>query len=229
MRMHLAFAAGLSVAALVGCSPSGSTSSNLPDLLGFNPGNGPDGSAASCGAGIYPCGPYGSSLGNVIDNLALVGQKDDNMNGTPTDDPVRPIHFSDYYQDKSLKILVVLVAAEWCVPCQMEQSELITSWQKYQTNKNGVAYLEAIIEDIHHAPADMTTVDRWAGRMWPPSNLKIPFDMAADPTVALGPYYDIAAFPMQMVIQTSDMTIQWQNNGYSPGALEAAVNTALGI
>src|SRR4029077_13887408 len=36
---------------------------------------------ATCGPGIYPCGPYGYSIGSTIENLTLIGQRDDNANG----------------------------------------------------------------------------------------------------------------------------------------------------
>jgi len=222
---RIAFVASVSLAVLAGCG-NGTPINGSSDMAGATPR--PDGgNAPTCGPGIYPCGPYGVVIGQTIDNLKLLGQKDDNMNGTPTDDPVRPIQLSDYYQDPKVKVLAILVAAEWCVPCQMEQPELITSWKNYQAKNAGVAYLEAIIEDRNHAPADMTTVDRWANHMWGMPPQLIPFDMAADPNVVLGPYYNIAAFPMQMVITTKDMQIQWQNNGYSPGALETQIDSLL--
>jgi hypothetical protein len=173
------------------------------------------GAGAECDPAKYPCGPFGTTIGQVVQNLQLLGQHDDNGDGKVTDEAVRKIALADYFQNKGIKVLAVLVAAEWCGPCNEEQPELITSWKKYQDQKAGVQYFEAIIEDIHYSPADMTTVDRWAGKNWGGMGV-IPFDMGADPTVALGPYYDIAAFPMQMVIQTKDMTIQWKGNGYAP-------------
>jgi hypothetical protein len=185
-------------------------------------GDGGGTGGTSCIPMPYPSGPYGVVVGQVIDNLQLVGQHDTNGDGVVNSlDAIAPICLSDYFQNKQIKVLAVLVAAEWCSPCQQEQPELVQSWNNYKTTNAGVAYLEAIIQDKNGNPADITTVDRWS------TKFMIPFDMAADPTVALGPYYNIAAFPMQMVIRTSDMTIQWQNNGYSPGALESAVNAAL--
>ena len=183
---------------------------------------GKGGGGEACDATQYPCGPFGYALGSIVDNLQFVGQHDDDANGTPTNDPILPIKLSDYYRDKGIKVLAVLVAAEWCPPCKAEQPELVKSWNDYQAKKAGVQYFEAIIQQNNGSPADMATVDRWA------TTYKLPFDVGADPTVALGPYYNIAAFPMQMVIQTSDMSIQWLNNGYGMGALENAIDPLLG-
>jgi thiol-disulfide isomerase/thioredoxin len=175
-----------------------------------------------CDSTQYPCGPFGYAVGSIVENLQLVGQHDDNSNNTPTDDAIRPIKLADYYRNKGVKVLAVLVAAEWCPPCKVEQPELVKSWNSYKANNAGVEYFEAIIQKNDGTPADMTTVDRWA------TTYKLPFDVGADPTVALGPYYNIAAFPMQMVIQTSDMSIQWLNNGYGMGALEGAIDPLIG-
>ena len=174
-----------------------------------------------CDKSAYPCGPFGFLSGEVVANLQLYGRHDDNNNGTVTDDPARIIKMSDYYKDKSIKVIAVLVAAEWCGPCQQEQPDLVAAWKKYQTNKSGVAFIEAIIQRKDGTPADLDAVDRWS------KQFKTPFDMVADPTVALGPYYNVAAFPMQMVIQTSDMTIQAQNNGYMRGWIENTVDSLL--
>ena len=56
----------------------------------------------------------------------------------------------------------------------------------------------------------------------------MPFDIAADPTVVLGPYYKQAAFPMQMIIRASDMQITFQENGLQPpGRLDAEFDKIL--
>ena len=60
-------------------------------------------------------------------------------------------------------------------------------------------------------------------------NFGIKFDIAADPNVALGPYYTVAAFPMNMVIRTSNMRIHWQHNGYAPGAVEKQIDQLLAV
>lgn len=189
----------------------------------------------ACDATKYPCAPYGYLWGDVLPNLEFVGRADDNKDGVISpDDPVRKIRLSDYYQDKNIHVLAILVSAEWCPPCQAEQGELIDSWKQYQADKKGVAYVGVLIESTNRSPADVGTVDRWTARNWTnngkkPATMagKIPFPFVADPTNQLGPYYPQPAFPMQMVVTTSDMVIQWTNNGYGPGGLEQQIDTYL--
>ncbi len=154
----------------------------------------------------YPSGPYGFQVGSRIANLELTGQRDSNNSGLiDSSDEIVSIHLSDYYM-KQYKALFVGVAAQWCNPCKMEQPGLVSL---HAANKSNVGFVEAIIQKNDGSPADITTVDQWT------SAYKIPFDMAADPTVALGPYYAEPAFPMQLVIDTKDMTIVFQGNGTS--------------
>lgn len=209
MRRPLAYMA-ISLATLaLGCGQSGNT------------GN-PDGAqVGTCDAASYPCGPYGSDVGSVIANLELLGQRDDNGNGSVTDDPVRAIHLADYHADPNVKVLVIATSAEWCAPCRQEQSELVALWKKYRDAGAGVAFLEAVIQKQDTTPADTTTVDQWA------AYYHIPFDMASDPMLALSPYYDINLFPSTMVVRTSDMVIVAQNRGYQQGWLENAVDALL--
>jgi hypothetical protein len=158
----------------------------------------------------YPCGPYDTMANTVIANLTLPGQHDDNGNGTPTDDAWHDLHFSDYYAARAqgLKAFVVLVSAEWCVPCKMEQSGLVTLFDMYQAGGH-VAFLESVVQNSMSQPADQTVVDAWA------TTYKIPFDMAGDPNQVLMPYYSLSTFPMQMVIRVSDMQIIYKHNGIS--------------
>jgi thiol-disulfide isomerase/thioredoxin len=199
----------LPLTALVAC---GGTTTVNPDEQNK------DSATDTCDPLTYPCGPYGYAPGAIVANLSLVGQHDDNNSGLPTDDAVKPIHFADYFAQKGYKALVVLAAAEWCSPCQAEQPELVSLFNAYKANGNKVAMVEAIVQDKDGNPADMTVVDRWTNRF------HLPFDMVADPGNALNPYYDINAFPMQMVVRTSDMKIIWQNNGLATEELKASID-----
>lgn len=171
----------------------------------------------------YPKGPYGYQVGSVIANLEFVGQSDTNHNGViDSGDTVTSVRLSDYYAKKDIKAIFLGVAAGWCGPCMEEQPTLVALAKSYQGK---IQFVEAIIEKgTRGVPADAEFVDFWAGRY------KIGFDMVSDPTVVLGPYYAMPAFPMQLVIRTSDMTIQYQNNGTGPmlqddlkGVFDAAI------
>jgi len=181
-----------------------------------------------CDPAVYICTDYGYTTGTTIENLEILGKRDDNHDGSPVDDPIRTIRFSDYHQDKSTKALVVLVAAEWCAPCRIEQPGLIDLYNKYDAASAGVAFLEALAQDKFGNPADMLVADRWANTQWGAQQQKIPFDIAADSASVLGPYYNVGAYPMQMVIRTSDMKIMYQNNGNANEQLGLAIDDAIG-
>lgn len=179
------------------------------------------GAPTSCdGAANYPCGPYGTSVGAVLDNAQLVGRRDDNHDGMITDDLARAIQLADYHGDKSLKVLGLFVTTEWCGPCQQEQPTLVSLWKGWQASKAGVVLLEVLVQKMNHLPADQTTVDTWA------SHFAIPFDMAFDPGFALGAF-TTDTFPAEVVITTADMRIRWETNGITQGAFETAINAAL--
>lgn len=211
-----ALLAGSLVAALGACGTSSSSDGGSKADMAGGPAD------MACNAAQYPCGPYGRTQGQVIENLALPVQSDTNMNGViDAMDTVRTAHFSDYFQSQGVKALFVGVAAGWCEPCKMEQPDLVALYNSYGGKAGKVAFLEAIIEKPDRSPADTGFVDAWAG------NYKIPFDMASDPNAILAPYYNTATFPMQMVISTKDMKITWQQNGPTQADRKAAIDAVL--
>jgi hypothetical protein len=172
---------------------------------------GKGGDAATCDPAVYPCGPFGYQTGSVIEDLSLVARVDDDGDGKADgSDPVGVIELSRYFQDKNIYALVMTGSAEWCGPCQAEQPGLKSLFESYQKVGGRLAILETIVQDGNYRPSTIDVADRWKARF------QLPFDVAADPSVVLSPYYDINAFPMNMVIRTSDMKIVWQSNGGGP-------------
>jgi hypothetical protein len=183
-------------------------------LVGLVAACGGGSSHATCNASDYPCGPYGFAEGAVIADITVMGQRDSDGNGSAVDDPIAPIHLSDYFHDTTLKGLVIIIGAENCVPCQNEQPDLVATYNKH---KPQAAFLEAIVQGAGGAPADQSVIDGWA------TNYMLPFDLTADPTSALASYYPANTFPSAMAIRTSDMTIVYQVVGTADG-LDAALS-----
>lgn len=173
-----------------------------------------------CDPAAYPCGPYGYQPGSIIENLKLVARPDLN-DGNRTDDPVVPVYLAQYFVDKNIQVLVMTGSAEWCQPCREEQPAIKEIFDGYQAAGGHLAVLETIIQDLKGNPSDIAVADRWQ------SDFALPFTVAADPAVVLAPYYDINAFPMNMVIRTADMKIVWQENGYDPDGLRAQIKAVL--
>jgi hypothetical protein len=162
--------------------------------------------AATCGPGIYPCGPYGYTIGSVIENLALVGKRDDNANGhIDAGDAATVIALADLIAPP-VQVLVIDVCAEWCVPCRANQSALNALYQSYLPDGH-VAFYDVMLQDKTGQPGDLSAVERWG------VSLDVPYPIGADPTALTGPYFTLAAFPMHLVIRTRDMTITYQDQG----------------
>jgi hypothetical protein len=177
------------------------------------------GPTGTCDPAQYPCGPFGFSAGGVIENVSLIGRRDLDGNGNPLDDAMQPIHLADYFQDKSLRALVLPLGAVWCVPCRNEQPALLALYQQYRAQH--VAFLEVIVQDQPGAPAGGDAVDAWA------ATYHVAFDIAGDPSAALASYYDPNAFPVQMVVRTADMKIMTRTVGQADASLAAAIDAAL--
>ena len=162
----------------------------------------------------YPKGPYGTATNSVIANLGFQIKR--NAMGAAA-----AINLGDIHCNSDIKVLAILVSAEWCLPCQAEQPELVQAYTDYTSAKKGVAFVEFIVQNNDHSAGDAATLDRWA------SHFKINFDMGVDANSALAPYYDANNFPSEMVIQTSDMTIQAARKGYEKGWLKTQIDGLL--
>jgi hypothetical protein len=180
----------------------------------------PGNDLGSCDPAQYPCAPYGFTTGAVMQNLSLTGRRDFNMSGSPLDDPAATIQLGDYYKDKNLKVLLISLATVWCAPCASEQPSLVTLYQNYQSAHKGVAFLEVILQNAQAQPADQPTADAWA------MTYKLPFDIASDPQNALMPFYNPSTFPVQLILDTSTMTILYDHTGTSTD-LQSVIDGAL--
>jgi hypothetical protein len=172
-------------------------SSGAPQRPDASPDAAMNPAPATCGPGIYPCGPYGYSVGSTIENLMLIGQRDDNGNGhIDRDDRVVVLTLADLAA--GAKALVIDICAEWCGPCRTDQPNLNAMAGTYGS---AVVFFDVMLQDNVMHPGTLASVDRWG------TSLTVPYPIAADPTALTAPYFPIAGFPMHLVIKTSDMTI----------------------
>lgn len=171
----------------------------------------------ACDAAGYPCGPYGLAPGSTIANLSIPGKRDQNHSGDVLDDPVLPITFADYHGTPGLRALLIVIGTETCVPCQNEQPDLLALHSRYAAS-GALAILEAIVQGQAGKPADTAVLDAWVTRY------QVPFDMTADPTSALQPYYSSAAFPSSLLIRVADMSLVSVVTGPLDAAAEASID-----
>lgn len=160
----------------------------------------------------YPSGPFGYAQGSVIQNIQFSGKIDPaGAAGTNpyTSLPMQPISLAQYYNDPSVKFLYLSGVARWCAPCNDEQNEVSAAQTKYEPK--GVRFLEAVIEGgTRGVPATETDIDLWQAVH------QLHVGIAIDPTDAIHQYADIAAFPLNMIVRTSDMQIVYMATGELP-------------
>jgi hypothetical protein len=159
----------------------------------------------------YPAGPYGYVQGSIIEDIMFRGKEDPNgADGTATYDtmPLATKTLADYHNDPAVRYLVLSGVAGWCGPCNDEQRTTATHpgvpalQSKYQPN--GFRFLEALIQGYNErtgAPASENDLNRWA------TQHELHVGVGLDPDDKIHQYADIAAFPLNMVIRTSDMQI----------------------
>jgi thiol-disulfide isomerase/thioredoxin len=155
-------------------------------------------------AADYPPGPYGYVTGSVIQNIDFVG-KNATGDTTATDYrtlPMQNVSLADFHNDPSVKYVVLSGVAGWCGPCNDEQKQVPTLQATYQPK--GFRFFEAMIQgynEMSGAPATETDLNEWQ------SVHTITVGLGLDPEDKIHQYADIAAFPLNMVVRTSDMQI----------------------
>jgi len=176
---------------LVGCNAPKDTP-NRPSNNGLN----------------YPAGPYGYTKHAVIANLNFLVKNDpDGVTGSANYaalDPA-PLQLSDLYNDSTVSWLVLTGAAGWCGPCQEEAHTMPTVSQKWEPM--GVRFVTVLIQGFdeqNQTPSTMDDVNRWQSIMH--EHIAI----GTDPNDSLHEFAsEIASFPLNMIIRTADMSIQY--------------------
>lgn len=166
--------------------------------------NAPDG-----GAFLYPPGPYGAAVDDVIENLQWLGFVDDDKDKNPFDQEPRIFQLAEYFaqNDPTAKVIMINAAAGWCGPCQAEaysSGELIDNYQA-----KGARFVSALFEDGNYDPVTREYTKSWGetfSARWP---------LMVDATFLLGKYFPETSMPMNMFVDAKTMKIITIYNGYS--------------
>ena len=180
--------------------PAGAPTDLYVPGLDANPQRRDDGGACT-NTGPYPSGPYGTTRGSTIANLILAGTQRYG-NGVPMGAMLQTRDLESYRADPTTRTLVLVVCAEWSVPCQALQPELVRSFKQHEAKGDGVSVVEAIVEKADSTPSDQSTLDKFA------ATYQIPFDLTLDGNAALAPFAASELYPVQLIINTCDMKIQ---------------------
>lgn len=164
----------------------------------------------------YPAAPYGIREGQVIPDIEFFGFYDYmNLGGQIT-----PIALSDFYNPTGTetfpeghpfagrakpRIMVMIVSASWCGPCQAEAANDIP--EKRGEYGDSVVFLSTLLQGPTGEPATFLDLENWT-KAYP-----VDYPMAVDPADQIFDLYPRAAFPANMMIRTDTMQIVRSTNG----------------
>ena len=188
--------------------------------------------AASCGAGIYPCGPYGTQQGEVIANEKFTGWSDpdtfckDSKDKVLDIDTVRNFSFKSWFDkpdkcpEKKKKLLWVMVSAGWCGPCIAEINEVMAQYRTGAFDSR-VEVIDILFEDDNGDPATPAFAKVWANQ------LKLTYPLLLDPTFKMGKYFSREAVPFNMLVDLETMKVFYAQTGNNLPAMGQQVQAFL--
>jgi hypothetical protein len=168
----------------------------------------------------YPAGPYGTARGATIANLSFMGWRDPAAAGY-TRDKFETLRLSDFYNpDKSpqgARVLVLNASAVWCSVCRVEYTHLMRDQVYANYRPKGIEILGVLFEDNDGLPARPQDLELWGGS----NGFSVTFPLVLDPGFKTGVYFASDATPLNMIIDTSNMTILDITMGFDARTPEA--------
>jgi hypothetical protein len=156
--MVILLAAGCSSASN-GASAGGTDAATSQDTAAPDADTDADDAAPSSGC-VYPEGPYGVTVGKVLNpDLQWQGF----VPGATTASTVKITDLYDCDGSKGLNALVIDSAGQWCVACQGIAQEIPTWLSPKGDNylKLGIQILNLVIQNNDYEPATVTTAQQW--------------------------------------------------------------------
>jgi len=171
----------------------------------------PDPPLADAGCATdYPAGPYGTKVGDTIDDLTFVGRHQ----GSPAQ-----ICLGAIRQNANIQAILVIGSAMWCTPCQSEEMPLRNLYAGYSGN---VAFVEAILQNFATQQPSMNDLVTWS------KQFQQPWDLALDPQMVVASYATNPAFPYHVIIRAKTMKIEHEDVGTDVQALKTQIDAILG-
>ena len=153
-------------------------------------------------AQMYPAGPYGTSVCRTFRPFSL--DQCNTADGTPA-----PWQFDgpDFFTSQ---ITVISIAAGWCVPCQMESTQIEARINQHYAGM-GVRFVQVLVEGPDHGvPITCPFTNTWARRY----HLTNPELM--DAIGVTQPYTPMEAFPGNIIVDRHGR-IRFREYGTSAG------------
>lgn len=185
-----------------------------------------DGSGSGSGDD-YPAGPYGTEVGDTLENFTFMGLRDpqtqtETQTQTQTQTELEPISFADFYdpdEEKGHTLLLFNTAAAWCQPCQIEHADLPD--RKIAHEDQGLVIFSMLFQDESGDQADEEDLDAWI------TTFDTNFPMAIDPSYQMGRYGPAETPPLNLIVDPRDMTLVARFVGNQEGPMWALIESEL--
>lgn len=161
----------------------------------------------------YPAGPYGVAVGQVIPNFEFLGYANPN-NSTDEERAIELADFwnptgEDVFPEESIfgagelkpTVLMVVVSAVWCGPCQYESQEILPEDHAKYAPRGAQFLLQLADGPSAGSPAELSHLKSWT------TKYETNFPAAVDPKYQLGSLFPSSAFPANILIDTRTMEI----------------------
>src|SRR5687768_4775932 len=172
-------------------------------------------------ASIAGCGGDGGDVERrIIEDVTWVALVDgDDPGALSHDDEPQTVRLSDFSAAgrPDTELILIVVAAGWCVPCQGEASAL----GDFAADYPEVAVLTTLFEDDQSNPADVEFARAWAETF----SLTIP--TIVDASFELGRYIDVNSMPTSILVDAHSMEILAVTIGADSGADPLASHRSL--
>ncbi len=161
----------------------------------------------------YPTGPYGVAVGEVIPNFEFVGY----ANPDASTDEERAIELAEFWNPTALDtfpeesifgagelkptVLVIVVSAVWCGPCQYESAEILPGEHAKYAPRGAQFLLQLADGPSAGSPAELSHLKSWT------TKYETRFPAVVDPKYQLGSLFPSSAFPANILIDTRTMEI----------------------
>lgn len=140
--------------------------------------------------------------------LALIDGPD--VGSGSDDDEPQLVRLGDFSAERPTKLIMLVAAAGWCGPCQVEAGALNALAEDYADQ--GVVVVTALIEDAQSRPATVEFARLWAREF----SLTVP--VLIDSEFQTRSYIDLNAMPSSVIIDATTLKIRNAGVGADTGS-----------
>jgi hypothetical protein len=185
----------------------------------------------------YPAGPYGTVVGDVIENFEFQGYVDASQG--LTEDRRVSITLGDFFNPTGMgthgddgpfvagspkpKALMINVSAVWCGPCKQEAANILPGEYAHY-HPLGLELLMVLADSLEvGTPAAFGDLDAWC------STFPVNYPAVIDPEYQLGGSFDTSQYPANFIVDTATMTIVEVVSGIPQDSFFSKLETVLGV